>query len=120
VLGIESNGNVKGCLSLPSSRHGESAYVEGNLRTRSLRDIWKRKGGFAYNREFRLDDLKGFCRVCRYGDICRGGCTWKRHGQIDQTAGDIYCFYYQAVKQGRYDLLEDEPTAAEMRYASRT
>jgi radical SAM protein with 4Fe4S-binding SPASM domain len=116
VLGIESNGNVKGCLSLPSSRHGESGYVEGNLRTSSLRELWNRKGGFAYNRQFRMDDLKGFCRVCRYGDICRGGCTWKRKGQLDQTAGDLYCFYYQAVKHGRYDLLEDEPMAVEMRY----
>lgn len=116
VLGVESNGNVKGCLSLPSSRHGASGYVEGNLRTSSLREIWNRKGGFAYNRQFRLDDLKGFCRVCRYGDICRGGCTWKRTNQSDQTAGDVYCFYYQAVKHGRHDLLEDEPTAVEMRY----
>ena len=32
VLGIESNGNVKGCLSLPSQRHGHQGYVEGNVR----------------------------------------------------------------------------------------
>jgi sulfatase maturation enzyme AslB (radical SAM superfamily) len=83
-----------------------------------LREIWNREGGFVYTRQFRRDDLKGFCRVCCYGDICWGGCTWKRHSQVDPTAGDIYCFYYQAVKYGRFDLLEDEPTAEEMRYES--
>ena len=116
VLGIESNGNVKGCLSLPSERHRQTAYVEGNVRTESLRDIWRRKTGFLYNRGFRMDDLRGFCRVCRYGDLCRGGCTWKRHSQADPDGGDTYCFYYQASKHRRYDLLDDEPTPAESAY----
>jgi radical SAM protein with 4Fe4S-binding SPASM domain len=116
VLGIESNGNVKGCLSLPSERHGHSGYVEGNIRRESLRDIWQRKTAFAYNRSFRIEDLRGFCRVCRYGDICRGGCTWKRTSQPDPAAGDTYCFYYQAVKHHRPDLLDDAPTAAESAY----
>jgi radical SAM protein with 4Fe4S-binding SPASM domain len=113
VLGIESNGNIKGCLSLPSQRHAHAGYVEGNVRHESLATIWNRKTGFAYNRAFRPEDLRGFCAVCRYGDICRGGCTWKRTSQADATAGDTYCFYYQAVKHGRRDLLEDDPTAAE-------
>jgi radical SAM protein with 4Fe4S-binding SPASM domain len=116
VLAIESNGNVKGCLSLPSSRHGEGGYVEGNLREHTLREIWSRPEGFAYNRLFTVADLRGFCRVCRFGDLCRGGCTWKRYSLGDPTSGDIYCFYYQALKHGRYDLVEDEPTQAEKSY----
>jgi len=116
ALSIESNGDVKGCLSLPSTRHGESRYVEGNLRTTSLREIWNRPTGFAYNRQFSVDQLRGFCRVCRYGDICRGGCTWKRYSVGDETSGDVYCLYYQAVKHRRYDLQDDEPTPAEKAY----
>jgi radical SAM protein with 4Fe4S-binding SPASM domain len=116
VFGIESNGNVKGCLSLPSSRHGEPSYLEGNLREHSLREIWSRPKGFAYNRLFTVADLRGFCRVCRYGDLCRGGCTWKRYSLGDPTSGDIYCFYYQAMKHRRHDLLEDAPTDAERSY----
>jgi radical SAM protein with 4Fe4S-binding SPASM domain len=119
VLGIESNGNVKGCLSLPSERHGQVGYVEGNIRTESLRNIWQRKTGFRYNRAFRVEDLRGFCRVCRYGDICRGGCTWKRNSQSDTAAGDTYCFYYQAVRHRRHELLDDQPTAAESEYFAR-
>jgi radical SAM protein with 4Fe4S-binding SPASM domain len=119
VLGIESNGNVKGCLSLPSERHGQAGYVEGNVRTESLKDIWQRKTGFLYNRDFRLADLRGFCRVCRYGDVCRGGCTWKRHSQGNPDAGDTYCFYYQAMNHRRYDLLDDAPMPAESAYFER-
>jgi radical SAM protein with 4Fe4S-binding SPASM domain len=116
VLGIESNGNVKGCLSLPSGLHGESRYLEGNLRTSSLRDIWYRKTSFAYTRNFRPGDLQGFCGVCRYGDLCRGGCTWVRHSQGNPASGNAYCFYFQAMRQHRYDLLEDPPTVAEQDY----
>jgi radical SAM protein with 4Fe4S-binding SPASM domain len=116
ALSIESNGDVKGCLSLPSARHGEARYIEGNVRTTPLRDLWNRPTGFAYNRCFTVALLRGFCRVCRYGDVCRGGCTWKRYSLGDETSGDVYCFYYQAVKHRRFDLLDDEPAGAEKAY----
>ena len=47
TLGIESNGNVKGCLSiLPGCGAREGDYVEGNLRETSLVEIWNRPGAF--------------------------------------------------------------------------
>jgi len=76
VLGIESHGDVKGCLSLPSGLNGRSDFVEGNLRYRRLADIWKDPEAFAYNRKFHLADLRGACAECAYGEVCRGGCTW--------------------------------------------
>jgi radical SAM protein with 4Fe4S-binding SPASM domain len=115
VIGIESSGNVKGCLSLPSSMHGEKRFVEGNLREKSLAEIWGSESAFAYNRKHTEASLTGFCRVCRYRDFCRGGCTWTvychalRGGQ-----GNPYCFYYQAVRQRRFDLLNEEPTPPEL------
>lgn len=72
-VGIEADGGVKGCLSIQSTRKNE-----GNLQWSSLRDIWWRPGAFAYNREFKLDDLAGFCRTCEHADICRGGCLSMR------------------------------------------
>ena len=118
VIGIESGGDVKGCLSLPSSAHGESRFVEGNLREKSLRDIWERPNAFAYNRLFKVEQLSGFCRVCRFRDVCRGGCSW---GAWARGGGDNEnCFYYQAVKHGRLDLLADEPTAEETDYFAST
>jgi radical SAM protein with 4Fe4S-binding SPASM domain len=121
VVGIESGGNVKGCLSLPSSMHGEGRFVEGNLRERSLADIWNAPGAFAYNRETADSRLTGFCGVCRYREFCRGGCTWTVYCHaLAGGEGNPFCFYHQAVKQGRADLLTEPPTERELAFFGRT
>ncbi len=115
VIGIESNGNVKGCLSLPSARHGKDLFLEGNLRQASLDEIWRREGAFAYNREFKEGQLEGFCAVCRYRDICRGGCSWTAYSHTRNRFDNPYCFYRQAVLHGRLDLLgDDHPSETEL------
>jgi radical SAM protein with 4Fe4S-binding SPASM domain len=117
VVGIESNGNIKGCLSLPSSMHGETRFVEGNLRDKPLAEIWNAAGAFAYNRTAGESKLTGFCRVCRYRDFCRGGCTWTVHCHAAEGGeGNPLCFYYQALKHGRFDLLTENPTQAELEF----
>jgi radical SAM protein with 4Fe4S-binding SPASM domain len=68
VLGITSDGGVKGCLSMPDT------YLEGNLRERSLAELWNREGAFAYNRHFRVESLTGACAECAFGKLCRAGC----------------------------------------------
>lgn len=115
VIGIESDGNIKGCLSLPSSRHENDAFLEGNVRDSSLREIWHRPGAFAFNREFTEDRLDRFCGVCRYRDICRGGCSWTAWSHTQTRWHNPYCLYYQAVKHGRFDLLgDDRPNPTEL------
>ncbi|MBI5543651.1 MAG: radical SAM protein [Deltaproteobacteria bacterium] len=116
LVGIESNGNVKGCLSLPSAMNGERQFVQGNLRESRLEAIWNRPDAFAANRTFDEQQLKGFCRVCRYRDVCRGGCTWTRYTLRQSSEGNPYCFYHQAVRHGRTELIGEEPTAAEREY----
>ncbi|HEX7662871.1 MAG TPA: radical SAM protein, partial [Polyangiaceae bacterium] len=49
VLGIEANGDVKGCPSLPSE-----SYVGGNLRDASLLDIWERSKELRFARDMRV------------------------------------------------------------------
>lgn len=96
VIGIESNGNIKGCLSLPSSLNNVDSFIEGNIRDASLREIWFRKGAFAYNRQFTVEQLGGFCRTCDYNDICRGGCTWTCFAEKGQFVRDNpYCYWRQ-------------------------
>jgi radical SAM protein with 4Fe4S-binding SPASM domain len=115
VVGIESSGNVKGCLSLPSSMHGEGRFLEGNLREKSLAEIWNAPGSFAYNRQHTEETLTGFCRVCRYREFCRGGCTWTVYCHAQNGGeGNPFCFYFQSLKQGRFDLLTEAPTRPEL------
>ena len=68
-IGIDSAGNVRGCESMY-----DDFFIEGNLRERTLMDIWTDPGSFRYNREFDESMLEGSCRGCSMGHICAGGC----------------------------------------------
>lgn len=95
IMGIESDGGIKGCLSMPSARHGCSSWVEGNVRETPLHEIWCRSDAFLYNRVFRPDDLKGLCRTCKYASLCRGGCRWTARHHADGTMENEYCYHRQ-------------------------
>lgn len=102
VLGIESNGTVKGCLSLPSSLNQVDDFVEGSVADRPLAEIWNSLNAFSYNRAFKLDDLGGFCRTCDYAEICRGGCFWTSYAHTRGQRDNPYCYYRQLkLKQQR-------------------
>ena len=95
VLGIESNGDVKGCPSLPSG-----PYVGGNVRERPLAEIWETSAPlrFARDREGpdgRLNDgeLWGHCKTCYYAETCRGGCSWTSHTLLGRRGNMPYCFH---------------------------
>ena len=68
LVAIRSNGDVTGCLTMPSE------LVAGSLRENSLREIWNKRGAFPYNRTFDKTLLGGGCTFCEQADICRGGC----------------------------------------------
>lgn len=69
AIGIDSVGNVRGCESIYDER-----FNEGNLRERSLRDIWEDPDAFSYNRKFTPELLTGKCASCPEGPYCAGGC----------------------------------------------
>jgi radical SAM protein with 4Fe4S-binding SPASM domain len=87
VLGIESNGDVKGCPSLPSA-----PYVGGNVREAPLAEIWERAQiGFARDRS--PDELWGFCKSCYYAEDCKGGCSWTAHTLLGRRGNMPYCHH---------------------------
>ncbi len=87
VLGIQSNGNVKGCLALSDK------FIEGNIRERSIIDIWNDPNAFAYTRKFTTKDLGKNCQGCKYGKECGGGCTTRSSSTTGIAHNDPYCFY---------------------------
>lgn len=97
VVGIEANGNIKGCLSMQDPQ-----FVEGNIREEPFEEIWCKEGNFSYTRDFKVDDLSGFCRECQYAELCRGGCSWTSHLQGRGTGGrtNRYCLYRVYEEQG--------------------
>lgn len=100
VVGIESHGDVKGCLSLPSELNGRRDFVEGNLQERSLRDIWTDPAAFAYTRKFQVAQLKGACSGCAWGEICRGGCTFASVAHSGVPHAFPNCYHALSLGQG--------------------
>jgi len=86
TIGIQSNGDVKGCLSLPPE------FIEGNIRKTSISEIWQRPDFCDYNRNFDMSYLNNECKGCKYGKKCRGGCIGVSVGITGKPNGDTYCF----------------------------
>ena len=100
VLGIESDGTIKGCPSLPAS-----VYSGGNVRDLSLDQIWKESPEMQFRRTGTADSLWGFCRNCYYADICTGGCTWTAHSLLGRPGNNPYC-HYRALELEKQGLRE--------------
>ena len=101
VMGIESNGAVKGCPSL-QTKH----YVGGNLREHDLATIWNDDtSAIAFNRERTVDDLWGFCRTCSFAEVCKGGCTFTAHSLFGRPGNNPYC-HFRARTLARQQLRE--------------
>ena len=85
VMGLSSDGTVRGCLSMPPD------FDEGNLRQRSLREIWENPDGFAYNRRSSPASMTGPCHDCAFVRICRGGCKTLAHAAGRGLGENPYC-----------------------------
>lgn len=88
TLGIESDGTVKGCPSLPTA-----PYTGGNVRNMALEDIWQHAEALRFNRERTTEELWGFCKTCYYADVCRGGCSWTAHSTLGRRGNNPFCYY---------------------------
>jgi radical SAM protein with 4Fe4S-binding SPASM domain len=87
LLGIDADGAIKGCLSLPRE------FVEGNIREEPLRTIWEDVNRFRYNRYFSEDMLQGYCKGCPKGDPCRAGCVVTAYSSTGDRFSNPYCLF---------------------------
>lgn len=109
ILGIQSNGDIKPCLSLPDK------FIVGNIRERSLVDLWHDDDAFALNRKFKKEYLQGFCAQCPHGEVCRGGCSDIAHSLTGSPYNDPFCFY-KIEKERGIALSEEEIKAQTTNY----
>jgi radical SAM protein with 4Fe4S-binding SPASM domain len=111
TLGVEADGTIKGCPSLPTHTWGG-----GNIRDASLQAIWERSAPLRYTRDRTVEDLWGFCRSCYYADACRAGCTWTSDVFFGRPGNNPYCHHraleHQKVgKRERLVKVEQPPGA---------
>jgi radical SAM protein with 4Fe4S-binding SPASM domain len=102
ILGIEANGALKACPSLPSE-----AYVGGNVRDDSLRDVWERAEPLRFTREDRRAELWGHCSTCYYAEDCLGGCSWTAHSLFGRRGNNPFCHHraLDLLRRGRRERL---------------
>lgn len=135
TLGIEADGKIKGCPSLPSS-----PYTGGYVRDLPIRTIVEEAPALRYFRERGTEDLWGFCKTCYYADVCKAGCSWTSHSLFGKPGNNPYCIHralqyeHQGLREtlriaeaapglpfdhGRYELslepwpTDDPPSASE-------
>ncbi|MDZ7964434.1 MAG: nif11-class peptide radical SAM maturase 3 [Nostoc sp. DedSLP03] len=101
TLGIEADGAIKGCPSLPTT-----AYTGGNIREHTLHDIIEGAEELRFNLGAGTPEgtkhLWGFCKTCEYAELCRGGCSWTAHVFFNKRGNNPYCHHRALVhaKQG--------------------
>lgn len=104
TLGIEADGTIKGCPSLPTS-----AYAGGNIREHSLRQIIAETEELRFNLGADTpkgkEHLWGFCQTCEFAELCRGGCSWTAHVFFNRRGNNPYC-HHRALTQAKLGIRE--------------
>lgn len=104
ALGIEADGAIKGCPSLPTT-----AYTGGNIRDHSLRSIIEETEELRFNigagTPKGTEHLWGFCKTCEFAELCRGGCSWTAHVFFDKRGNNAYC-HHRALTQAKNGMRE--------------
>lgn len=88
TMGIEADGTIKGCPSLPTV-----GYSGGNVRDLTLEDIWRNTPELNFNLTRADEELWGYCQGCYYADSCKGGCTWLSHSLFGRPGNNPYCHH---------------------------
>lgn len=89
-LGLEADGKVKGCPSLPSA-----SYTGGNTRDKSIREIVATSHELTHIDKRTRADLWGYCATCYYADVCKAGCTWTSQVLMGRSGNNPYCIHRQ-------------------------
>jgi radical SAM protein with 4Fe4S-binding SPASM domain len=92
ALGVEANGDLKGCSAMTSL-----GFVAGNVRKAPIREIWQSAPELGLMRNFKVDDLWGFCRTCYYAEDCKGGCVWTASTVLGRWGNNPYC-HHRAIE----------------------
>jgi radical SAM protein with 4Fe4S-binding SPASM domain len=98
ALGLEADGTIKGCPSLPKER-----YSGGEARNVSIRDAIAKLAPTTLRQDRRGG--RGFCGSCYYWNVCRGGCTWMADALSGRRGDNPYC-YYRARELAKRGLRE--------------
>ena len=99
-LGLEADGKIKGCPSLPSLE-----YTGGNVRDLTIEQIWASTPELRRLGERTTADLWGLCATCEMAQRCKAGCTWTAHALFGRPGNNPFC-HHRALKLQSQGLRE--------------
>jgi radical SAM protein with 4Fe4S-binding SPASM domain len=88
AIGIEANGDIKGCSAMSSG-----GYVAGNIRQTRLRQLWDEAAELKFMRCFDASTLWGYCATCYYASMCKAGCVWTSSTVFGRHGNCPYCHH---------------------------
>lgn len=108
LVGVEADGVVKACPSLPTA-----PYDGGNVRELSLEELWAQSERIRFSRDRDSSELWGFCATCYYADACRAGCSWMAHAYLGRRGNNPLCYHRatQLKRQGKRERLQQVEAA---------
>jgi radical SAM protein with 4Fe4S-binding SPASM domain len=92
VMGIESDGAVKGCPSLQTS-HYVGGRIGESAREHEIAAIWDDAPELAFTRARGVEALWGYCQSCPFAETCLGGCSFTAHAIFGRPGNNTYCHY---------------------------
>jgi radical SAM protein with 4Fe4S-binding SPASM domain len=87
-MGIESDGTIKACPTLPTAPYGA-----GNVRDTTIQDLWESSKIMRFSRDRGTEELWGFCKTCYYGSVCQAGCSWTAHTLLGKRGNMPICYH---------------------------
>jgi radical SAM protein with 4Fe4S-binding SPASM domain len=104
TIGIEADGTIKGCPSLPTAD-----YTGGSVPKQRIAEILTTAPEMTFNllsdQSTARDQSWGFCHTCIHADTCRGGCSWTAHTLFGRRGNNPYC-HHRALELHRQGLRE--------------
>jgi len=76
------------------------ALGEGDLRQRTLWDIWFDADSFRYTRGFTPERLGPNCKSCVKALECKGGCSSSSYCETGRFHNNALCFYRANAEAG--------------------
>jgi radical SAM protein with 4Fe4S-binding SPASM domain len=114
LMGIESDGTVKACPTLPTAE-----YAGGNVRDLGIEKIWAESATVRFARDRTgTDELWGFCKTCYYADVCQAGCAWTTTVTLGRRGNMPWCYHRvtELKKRGIRERLEKVDAAPQRPY----
>lgn len=97
VLGIEADGTVKGCPSLPTELFATGSILEDGLE--NLDEAVKKAKLSNPQKESNIyrKTVHGFCSGCPFSLSCKAGCPWATTSITGERGDNPYCMFRSIV-----------------------